>query len=356
MYMIDRYATNYPFLFHMTPPPVKRKRAAEPARETDLLAAASARLLRSAEGTLRAATPRQQRDGPPAALSEFVQVYREWITLERGELGTQQQQADQWQMLVHCMVNVATIDEAIAQLLRFAPVVWGERAPKGLRDEGASFALIFNEPFRPSAEGLVSAIWMQSLILSTLEFLANAHFSGVSGRVIHDNVLPEGVARLLFDAPISFGQDEVALIIPRQHLRRPVAVNAADLPHFFRQVLPLTLGATRAVPDMRAMVAGLIRDHKQGPDYRDINRAHVAAMLGVSEATMRRRLDTEGVTFRSIRDTVYNQLAHEWLEKGDAPVGTIAARLGFSDAFAFRRFFVRMNKAPPAAFRHRPSM
>jgi len=340
----------------MTQPPAKRKRAAEPERDPDLLAAASARLLRSAEGTLRSAPPRQQRDGPPAALSEFVQVYREWITLERGELGTQQQQADQWQMLVHCMINAVTIDDAISQLLRFAPVVWGERAPKELRDEGASSALIFNEPFRQSAEGLVSAIWMQSLILCTLEFLANAHFQGVSGRVIHDNVLPAGVARLLFDAPISYGQGEVALIIPHQHLRRPVAVHAVDLPHFFRQLLPLTLGATRVVPDMRAMVAGLIRDHKQGPEHRDISRPLVAAMLGVSEATMRRRLDTGGVTFRSIRDTVYNHLALEWLEKGDVPVGTIATRLGFSDAFAFRRFFVRINQASPSAFRKRRSM
>lgn len=318
-------------------------RKAPKSLSPDPLAEASARLLRTAEGTLR--------DTAPRALSEFVQVYREWITLERGELGTQQEQVDQWQMLVHCMVNAATIGEAIEQLLHFSPVVWRTRALTGLRDEGDHAALLFNEPFRPGAEGLVAAIWMLSLILSTLEFLGNARFVGVSGRVIHDACLPEGVARLLLDAPLSYGEKEVALLIPRQHLRRPVAVRAADLPQFFRQLLPLTLGAVRSIPDMGAMVAGLIRDRKQGPTHLDVSRAHVAAMLGVSEATMRRRLESEGKTFRQVRDEVFNALAREWLEGDEASVATVAARLGFSDAFAFRRFFVRLNGFAPSRLR-----
>lgn len=333
----------------MAEPPL----AAADASSRDQLAKVSAKLLRSAEGTVRDAPPLRKGHTPLPELSEFVQVYREWITLERGELGTQQQQADQWQMLVHCMVNAATIHDAIRQLLHFAPVVWGERAPTGLLVEGDFAALVFNEPYRPGPEGLVAAIWMLSLILSTLEFLGNTQLQGASGRVIHDAFLPDGVDRLLFNAPLAYGQADVALLLPRQQLRRPVAVRAADLPKFFRQLLPLTLGAVRSIPDMRAMVAGLIRDYKQNPPYREVSRGHVAAVLGVSEATMRRRLDKEGVTFRQVRDEVYSALALDWLERGDVAIGSIAARLGFSDAFAFRRFFTRQHNLPPSAFRHR---
>lgn len=311
----------------------------------DPLAEASEHLLRAAQGTLRQAGP--------AELSQFVQIYREWITLERGDLGTQQEQVDQWQMLVHCMVTAPTIAEALRQLVRFTRVVWGERALTGLRDEGDQTALLFNEPHRPGPAGLVAALWMQSLILCTLEFLANATFPCASGRVIHAPCLPDGVARLLFDAPIAYGAQEVALLIPRGDLRRPVVVRAADLPDFFRQLMPLALGATRTLPQMRAMVAGLIRDHKQGPLYRQIGRDKVAAMLGMSEATMRRRLDREGTSFRQIRDAVFDELAVEWLDRSDVPIAEIAARLGFSDAFAFRRFFARLHGCAPSAFRKR---
>ncbi|MEY4161124.1 MAG: hypothetical protein RLZZ136_1745 [Pseudomonadota bacterium] len=320
----------------------------------DALAEVSVRLLRSAQGTLR-----ETRGGPsdetPHTLSDFVQVYREWITLERGELGSQQRQADQWQMLVHCMINAPTIHAAIGHLLHFTPVVWGNRAPIALRDDDDVYTLVFNEPFRPGAEGLVAELWMLSLILSTLEFLGGVQFFGASGRVIHDSCLPDGVARLLFGAPVAYGQNDVALLMPRHHLRRPVTARPADLPLFFQQLLPLTLGAARAIPETRAMVAGLIRDHKQGPIYREINRGAVAAMLGLSEATMRRRLKAEGTTFRQIRDKVYNDLAIEWLASADITIGTIASRLSFSDAFAFRRFFSRLNGRSPTYLRNQRS-
>lgn len=282
-----------------------------------------------------------------------MQVYREWITLERSELGTQQQQVAQWQMLVHCMVSAPTIGEALRLFLRFTPVVWGDRAPTVLREEGKFAALVFHDPYRPGAEGLIAALWMQSLLLCTVEFLAQARLREASGRVIHADCLPEGVARLLFDAPIAYGGDEAALLLPLHGLRRPVAARAGDLPEFFRQLLPLTLGAARPRPGMRAMVEGLIRDHKQGPDYREVSRARVAATLGVSEATMRRRLESEGTTFRAIRDAVYGELASGWLERGEGTVGEIAGRLGFSDAFAFRRFFIRTNGCAPSAVRRR---
>lgn len=328
----------------LAPDPLGR---VSPPNAPETFAEASARLLRSAEGTLRA----DPAVAAPRAFSEFVQIYREWITLERGELGTQQEQTLQWQMLVHCMVTAATIEEAMQQFLYFAPVVWGDRAPSALRIEGDQAALVFHDPFRPGPEGLIAAIWMLTLMLSTVEFLAQATFRGASGRVIHSPILPEGVARLLFHAPITYDCEDAALLLPRADLRRPVTVRASDLPSFFRQVLPLTLGAASAAPQIRTMVAGLIRDHKQGPEWHDISRSRVAGMLGVSEATMRRRLAEEGTTFRALRDAVYDELAIGWIERGDISIAEIAARLGFSDAFAFRRFFARLHGCSPSAFR-----
>ena len=321
------------------------------AQERDPLAEASDRLLHSAQDTLRDGAPRQPRETPPHTLSEFLAIYREWITLERGELGTQQEQAAQWQMLVHCMANTATIAEAIAQLLHFAPVVWKDRAPGGLREESDGCALLFCDQHRPGPSGLIASIWLLSLTLRTLEFLSNTRFSGTSGRVVHDACLPDGVDRLLFDAPITYGRDEVALIIPHPYLRRPVVARPADLQLFFRQILPLTLGAAQTAPAMGTMVSGLIRDQVQGQSDHVIRRDRLAAMLGLSEATMRRRLASEGMTFRDVRDQTFDALAMDWLESGDVSISTIAERLGFSDAFAFRRFFRRRHADPPSAFR-----
>lgn len=308
----------------------------------DPLERASERLIDSARATVGT-----RELGP---LSHFVRVYREWIALERGELGTQQEQVEQWQMLVHCMVSAATIEEAVGLLVRFSRVVWGERALAGTRSAKGYTALVFNEPHREGAAGLTAVLWMQSLILSTLEFLAGARFVHASGRVRHSSCLPDGVAGLLFHSPIVYGQEEVALRIPLSDMRRPVTAQGKDLAGFFRELLPMTLGAVKPALRMRELVAGLIRQHKQAPDFRETSRSDLAAALGVSDATLRRRLKAEGVTFREIRDEVFDDLARGWLGEG-VPVGEVAARLGFSDAFAFRRFFHRLHHCAPSVWR-----
>lgn len=284
-------------------------------------------------------------------LDGFVQLYRQWIVVERAELGSQQMQSAQWQMLVHCMVSAPTIGEALRLFLRFAPLVWGERAPSTLREQGRQVALVFNEPWRAGAGGLIAELWMLALLRSTVEFLAQAPLPDACGRVRHDACLPSSVLHLLFNAPLQYEAPEVALVLAAHDLRRPVMVRGTDLPEFFRQLMPLTLGVARARTSMKTMVEGLLRDRLKRGTPEEAGRSHVAATLGVSEATMRRRLVEEQTTFRHLRDHVYRELATGWLERREGTVTEIAARLGYSDAFAFRRFYRRVCGHAPSDVR-----
>lgn len=317
------------------------------AGEPPAVSGAGERLLRVA----RDVTAEEQPDARPSALSQFVQVYREWITTNRGRFGTQQEQAEQWQLLMYAMVTASRIEEAIERLIRFGKVVWGERGPCELRRDGDMAVLVFSEPYIPGPEGLVAALWTLALTLCELEFLANVRFVGARGSVLHEPCLPDGIIRLLFAAPVSTERREVALMFPAHHLRRPVAVRAADLPGFFRQLLPLTLGAQREPPSIAKVAAGLVRDDKQGPEFRESSLINVAARLAMSAPTLRRRLKAEGTSYRQVKEEVYNALARDWVCQQDIAIEDIADRLGFSDGFAFRRFFRRKNGIPPSAYR-----
>jgi len=313
-------------------------------------------LLRMAEDLSRATGSGPTDVEAMLPLSEFIQTYREWISTNRGRLHTQHQQAEQWQLVVYSMITASTIEEAIHRLIRFGKVVWGDRGPSELREEGAMAALVFTEPFHPGKEGLIAEIWPLALTLCELEFLANARFHGACGRVTHSRSLDEGIVALLFSAPLTFGANDVALLLPRHYLRRPVLARSEDLPTFFRQMLPLTLGARREPPSIQALAAGLIRDDKRGPDFRETSFENVALRLGMSAATLRRRLSDELVSYRQIRDSTYNALAQNWLRRQEISIVKIAERLNFSDSFAFRRFFHRMNNESPSAFRARESV
>jgi AraC-like DNA-binding protein len=312
------------------------------------LTATGQRLLEVAENVARSRRASDTVGDRPSLPPDFVQIYREWIAGNRGKVGTQQEQAAQWQLVMHAMVTAPDIEEAINRLIRFGKVVWGDRGPTALRCEEDRAVLAFAEPFRAGPEGLIAAIWLLALTLCELEFLAGIRFGEASGRVVHESLLPDGILRLLFAAPIAFDAGEVALVFPSSLLHRPVIARAADLPHFFGQLLPLTLGAGCAPLTMRSMVAGLVRDDKLGPEFRVPTLENVATRLGISTATLRRRLRDEGLTYRLVKEEVYNTLARGWLSQRDISVGEVGLRLGFSDGFAFRRFFHRLNGVAPS--------
>jgi AraC-like DNA-binding protein len=80
-----------------------------------------------------------------------------------------------------------------------------------------------------------------------------------------------------------------------------------------------------------------------------IDQTRVAALLGVSTATLRRRLEIEGASFREVRQDVLNGAAKALLNKGRA-VAEVADELGFSDFRSFNRAFKSWNGETPAAF------
>ena len=75
------------------------------------------------------------------------------------------------------------------------------------------------------------------------------------------------------------------------------------------------------------------------------------ARLGLSERTLRRRLNEHGTSFLELRDRVRLDLAKRYLGERTLPLGEIAFLLDFADERAFRRSFQRWTGASPAKFR-----
>lgn len=80
-----------------------------------------------------------------------------------------------------------------------------------------------------------------------------------------------------------------------------------------------------------------------------IDQTRVAALAGVSVATLRRRLESEGESFRDLRRKVLNAAAKQLLSRRNA-VAEVAEELGFSDFRAFNRAFKAWNGVTPKAF------
>lgn len=79
--------------------------------------------------------------------------------------------------------------------------------------------------------------------------------------------------------------------------------------------------------------------------------AEIAAVFGLRERTLHRRLQAAGTTFREELDRVRKTLSRQLLESTGLPVGDIAHALGYADSSGFIRAFRRWSGSNPSSWR-----
>lgn len=95
----------------------------------------------------------------------------------------------------------------------------------------------------------------------------------------------------------------------------------------------------------------LIRERVRGvllEEFKD--QTHVASQLGMSVATMRRRLKEEDTNFREVRQAVMETQAIHYLDAGFHTYD-VAEKLGFSDLRSFSRAFKSWHGTTPSEYR-----
>jgi AraC-like DNA-binding protein len=86
--------------------------------------------------------------------------------------------------------------------------------------------------------------------------------------------------------------------------------------------------------------------------YPREGKERIAAQLQISGRHMHRRLAEDGLSFKSLRDSVLQSMACHMLNS-DQRLAQIAEQLGFSDENAFTRAFRRWQGITPARYRER---
>lgn len=83
----------------------------------------------------------------------------------------------------------------------------------------------------------------------------------------------------------------------------------------------------------------------------DVNMDDIAARMGLSRATLYRRLKDEGTSFAKTLDALRFRMAEYYLSGEKASIGEVAYLIGFSDAAAFSRAYKRWTGMSPRAAR-----
>lgn len=158
-------------------------------------------------------------------------------------------------------------------------------------------------------------------------------------------------ARAFKGAEIKLGTMRNALVFRREWLDAPLLHAHHGLQAVYEMRASALLGRLRTPESITSRVRQLTIAHLR---VGDASMSTVAKNLGMSVATLRRRLHREDKIFSDILDEVRRELAEEHLSHPSIPIVEIASMLGFSHVAAFYKAFRRwFGGLTPAGFRAR---
>lgn len=159
--------------------------------------------------------------------------------------------------------------------------------------------------------------------------------------------LVNGASQPVFGISATGGADFGSVRVTSADLARPLATADPYVEAYLRTDLSRALERLRMAISWQ--VDELIRSHLEG----GLGMREAARVLGVSERTLRRRLDEEGTSFRERLDQVRRSRALELL--AHEGVGPVARSLGFVDSRSFQRAFRRWTGMTPSEHRRAAS-
>ncbi len=153
--------------------------------------------------------------------------------------------------------------------------------------------------------------------------------------------------RRFFGAPVQFDAAHSEIVFAARWLDGAIAdADAVQRSAAEAAALAMEGDDGRIAPRVQRIVQGLVM---QG----DASAARVAAILGIHERSLRRRLRDEATSLQQLVGATRFEVAKQLLQQTRLPVAEIAAALHYADATAFSRAFRGWAKASPTAWRTR---
>jgi AraC-like DNA-binding protein len=219
------------------------------------------------------------------------------------------------------------------------------------RDGDVAILRIYREGGYPSTPPEVHAFFAALVVVAHSESLARsgsptARLSSV--RFAHAAPADLEVFRRHFGCPVYFDQRHDEVSFPAEALARgPIRADGALARVLEEHARHLLEQLPDEDPLMRSARSELLKLIDTGKP----SQASLAKALGMSERTLRRRLEAEGTTYNALLDGLRSDLARRYVTQTREGFEAIARRLAFADASAFFRGFKRWTGVTPAQFR-----
>lgn len=261
--------------------------------------------------------------------------------------------AGSFTLLCHALIHADTLERALRRALRFLRLVIDDLEGE-LVIAGSEAHIVVHDKPPHGTKGLAPP--KRAFAYGTFLMILHGLACWLVGRripLLHAAFRCTEPAfsdewRILFAQELRFDEPESGIVFAAEYLALPNMQNERTMKEFLRRAPANFLVKYRNSTGLAAQIRRQLRELPPGvwPDFKTL-----AEQFHTSVATLRRRLDEEGSTYRSILDELRKDLAITMLSESRLSLAKIAETLGFAETSAFHRAFKKWTGARPGEYR-----
>lgn len=300
--------------------------------------------------------PNPQARVPSTHYAQLWHLIAQALDDEFFGMDSHRMKAGSFTLLLHAVIQSTTLEQALRRALRFLRLVLDDLAGELQRD-GDEARLVLLDVAAGSSEAPPPK---RAFAYGTYLLMLHGLACWLIGRRIPlhraDFRCPEPVFssewRILFTPNLNFAQASSCIVFPAEYLAMGNIQNARTMKDFLRNAPANFLVKYKNSTSVSAKIRRLLREMPPAdwPDFEAL-----ASRFHVSAATLRRRLDDEGQSYRMIMDDLRLDMAIDLLGNTQRSLADIAAELGFAESSAFHRAFRKWSGGRPGDYRVQPA-
>jgi AraC-like DNA-binding protein len=255
--------------------------------------------------------------------------------------------AGSFAMLCHAVLGCKTLGQALDRSLRFYALILDDISGSVQRDAQEA-RIVLHERVPGASQRVFAHELLLMLLYGVSCWLVGRRIPILRTEFSYAEPAHSAEYRLMYCADLRFNRPNTLLAFEAGYLDLPVVQNERSAKDFLRTAPENILLKYKNVSSLAARVRRRLRQFLPGsvPDFEQLS-----GEMGMTPATMRRRLHEEGESYQSIKDQLRRDLAISYLSHSNRSVMDIALELGFAERSAFHRAFRKWTGASPGEFR-----
>ena len=281
-----------------------------------------------------------------AQFAKLWHVITEALDDEFFGMDSQQMKAGSFTLLCHAIVHSETLERALHRALRFLRIVLSDFSGELVVQENTAHIILNDKvpiPKRAFAYGtyLIILHGLSCWIAGRRIPLLNASFRCAPPKF-------KGEWEVLFSKNLHFDQNYSGISFSAQYLSMKNVQTEQSMKSFLRSAPANFLVKYKNSAGLAAQIRRNLRSTLpvNWPDFGTL-----AQQFHTSEATLRRRLEDEGQSYRAILNDLRRDIAVSLLTDTVQSINDISNALGFSDPSAFHRAFKKWTGNQPGIYR-----